>query len=172
MRSVFLPARPIGVSKRTCLCCALWIESYNQIFGSRWLTSESHGKSYANWALPRVACSYAVGEDGRSSIDIAVLEAVSARLADALAWLLPGQRRIPDQYVSSDESSSNKQGASEFEARVDMIIERARRQVDRSSLNISAVCGLKTRLDTTRPKNGSLESNACLDSSARRSNMR
>ena len=34
---------PIGVGKHSCLSCALWIASHNRIFGTRWMTSESHG---------------------------------------------------------------------------------------------------------------------------------
>jgi len=103
---------PIGVSKRSCLCCALWIDGYNRIFHTRWLTSGSHGKPYANWALPSAACGYAVGEDGKSSVDVRVLKGVSLRLKDALAWLgrlqLPGDEMISDEYVSSDETPSGE----------------------------------------------------------------
>ena len=83
---------PIGVSERSCLCCVLWIESHNRIFGTRWMTSETHGEPCANWALPGAACPYAIKADGNSSIDKAVLEAVDNLLVDALDWLFPGQR--------------------------------------------------------------------------------
>ena len=63
---LYTAVHPIGVSKRSCICCVLWIESHNRIFGTRWMTRGSHGKPYANWALPGVACSYAIGADGRS----------------------------------------------------------------------------------------------------------
>ena len=80
------------------------------------MTSGSHGKPYANWALPGAACSYAIGADGRSSVDDAVLEAVLTRLVDALDWLFPGQRRISDGYVSSgDESSGYEEGELKLE---------------------------------------------------------
>ena len=105
---------PIGVSKRSCFCCVLWIGSHNRIFRTQWLTSGSHGKPYANWALPGIACSYLVGEDGRSSVDIAVLKAVSTRLGDALDCLLPGQRRISDEHVSREDEGLNGQGESEW----------------------------------------------------------
>ena len=83
------------------------------------MTSGSHGKPYANWALPGAACSYAIGADGRSSVDEAVLKASWIRLTDALAWLFPGQKRISDEHVSSgDESSGGEQGESEWRRKV------------------------------------------------------
>jgi hypothetical protein len=98
-------SHPIGVSKRSCYCCMLWIESHNLIFGTKWTTSGSHGKPYANWALPGAACSYAVEDDGKSAVDKAVLDGVSIRFKDTLDWLFPGQKRISDDHVSSGESS-------------------------------------------------------------------
>ena len=104
--------RPIGVGKRSCFCCVLWIESHNGIFGTQWIISGSHGKPYANWALSGAAYSYGIGADGKSSVDEVVWKAVLTRLTDALDWLFPGQRRISDEHVSSgDESSSSEQGA-------------------------------------------------------------
>ena len=47
--------------------------------------------------------------NGRSSVDDAVIKAVSTQLTDTLAWLLPGPRRISDEYVSSDESFNGDQ---------------------------------------------------------------
>jgi hypothetical protein len=83
------------------------------------MISGSHGKPYANWALPGTACSYAIAADGRSSVDKAVLKAVSARLTDALDCLFPGQKRISDEHVSSgDENSDGEQTASEWRLRV------------------------------------------------------
>ncbi|KAF5379428.1 hypothetical protein D9615_006626 [Tricholomella constricta] len=76
-----------------------------------WMTSGSHGKPYANWALPGAACSYATGADGRSSVDEAVLKAVSTRLTGALDWLLPGQKSISDELVSSaDDGEQERSG--------------------------------------------------------------
>ena len=57
------------------------------------MTSKSHGKPYANWVLPGAACSYAIGADGKSSVDEAVLKAIWIRLTDVLAWLFPDQKR-------------------------------------------------------------------------------
>ena len=62
------------------------------------MTSGSHGKPYANWTLPSAVCLYAIGTDGRSSVDEAVLKAVWTRLTDTLAWLFPGQKRIFDEH--------------------------------------------------------------------------
>ena len=82
------------------------------------MTSGSHGKPYANWALPGAACSYAIGRDGRSWVDDAVLEAVLTRLVDALDWLFPGQRRISNEYVLSGDESSGDEGDSEWRDRL------------------------------------------------------
>ena len=59
--------------------------------------------------LSGAAYSYAIGTDGKNSVDEVVLKAVLTRLTDAL---FSGQRRISDEHVSSgDESSSSEQGA-------------------------------------------------------------
>jgi len=89
------PVCPIGVSKRSCFCCTTWIEAHNRMFGTQWMVSRSHGKPHANWALPGAACSY----DGTSSLDKAVLQAVSMRLRNALDSLFPH-----DSTDSEDES--------------------------------------------------------------------
>ena len=64
------------------------------------MTSGSHGKPYASWALPGAACPYAIEADGKSSIDNlkAVLEAVGLQLVDTIDWLFPGQKRISDEH--------------------------------------------------------------------------
>ena len=83
------------------------------------MTSGSHGKPYANWALPGAACSYAIGANGRSSVNEAVLKAVLTRFTDVLDWLFPGQKRISDEHVSSgDESYGGEQVASEWRRKV------------------------------------------------------
>ena len=74
------PVCPIEVSKRSCFCCTFWIEAHNPIFETQWMASRSHSKPHTNWALPGAACSY----DGTSSLDKAVLQAVSMRLTTAL----------------------------------------------------------------------------------------
>jgi len=94
--------QPIGMSKRSCFCCTLWIETYNHFFStrSRWITSRSHGKPYATWAFPGSACLHTAGADGESSVDKPVPDAVSSRLTHMLDWPFPGKRRLP-----SDEES-------------------------------------------------------------------
>lgn len=93
----------------------VWIESHNRIFETQWMTSGSHGKPYANWALLGAASLYAIGADGRSSVDDAVLKGVSTRLRDTLDWLFPGKKRISDEHVlSGDDSSVGEQGLSEW----------------------------------------------------------
>jgi hypothetical protein len=98
--------RPIGCSKRSCLCCALWISAFNRIFFTNWMTSGSHGKAYANWALPGAA--YAMGQNGKSQVDEAVLRNVEIRLVDTLDWLVSG-RRVSDEHRSSEEGSSEEE---------------------------------------------------------------
>ena len=83
------------------------------------MTSGAHGKPYVNWALPGAACSYAIGADGRSSVDELVLKAVLMLLTDALDWLFPGQKRISDEHISSgDENSGTEHGESRWRQEV------------------------------------------------------
>ena len=100
---------PIGVGKCSCLCCVLWIESHNRIFGTRWMTNRSHSKPYANWALPGAACPHAIEADGKSSIDEAVLEDVGIQLVDTLDSLFLGQKRILDESSDEEERSKRKE---------------------------------------------------------------
>ena len=44
-----------------------------------------------------------------SSVDEAVLKAVSTRLTDTLDWLFPGRKRISDEHVSSEDESSGEE---------------------------------------------------------------
>jgi hypothetical protein len=111
----------IGCCKRTCFCCTLWIDAYNEIYKTQWLTSGSHGKPYANWALPGPAYMLNVDEHGRSDVDAAVLRGVSQRLTDTLAWLLPGQKRISDEHVSSDDGSSDSEERPDYQAHALMV---------------------------------------------------
>jgi hypothetical protein len=95
------PVQPIGVSKRCCFCCTLWIEAHNHIFQTRWLTSKSHDKPYVNWALPGAAYSY----DGMRSVDKFVLKGVSMRLTDTLDWLFL-QKRPSDEFYSAGSDNT------------------------------------------------------------------
>jgi hypothetical protein len=100
--------KPIGCSKRSCLCCTLWISAFNRRLYKMWMTSGSHGKPYANWALPCAA--YAVGRNGKSLVDEDVIKGVDLRLKDTLEWLELG-RRISDEHRSStDEESAEEEG--------------------------------------------------------------
>ncbi|KAI5980643.1 hypothetical protein EDC04DRAFT_2917647 [Pisolithus marmoratus] len=83
--------RPVGCSKRSCLCCALWIQSYNNVFKTKWLTSGTHGKPYSAWALPG------------SLADEAVLAGVDQRLVE----LLLGLRSPISSQRSDDHRSTN-----------------------------------------------------------------
>ncbi|KAI6042208.1 hypothetical protein EDC04DRAFT_2661342, partial [Pisolithus marmoratus] len=82
--------RPMGLSKRACLCCTMWITAYNSLFHPEWLMSRTDGKADATWALP--GCSYAhavVNDNGQSLADAAVWRAVTKRLARILQSLFP-----------------------------------------------------------------------------------
>ena len=119
----YLPLRDsdqhaIGCNKRSCLCCALWIYSYNAKFGTGWLTSGSHGKPYATWALPGNAATLGAG------VDEFVVNGVQTRLADTLSWMYPGSRRVSDEHVSSEEESLSPESSGDEKAeRVDIAIE-------------------------------------------------
>ena len=76
---------PIGCSKRSCLCCVLWIDAFNGHTGMSWMTSGSHGKPYANWALPGAAGEQI--EAALRGVDRQVAKGVNTRLKDMLAWL-------------------------------------------------------------------------------------
>jgi hypothetical protein len=94
------------------------------------MTSGSHGKPNANWALPGDACSYAIEADGRSSIDKAVLEAVGIRLVDTLDWLFPSQKRISDEHVSGgDESSDDEQETPVWRLKVSVVFHQEKGRV-------------------------------------------
>ncbi|KAI6022614.1 hypothetical protein EDC04DRAFT_332518 [Pisolithus marmoratus] len=81
--------RPIGLSKRACLCCTVWITTYNRFFPG-WLMSRTDGKADPTWALP--GCSYAhaiVNDNGKSITDAAVWRAVENRMTHRLQSLFP-----------------------------------------------------------------------------------
>ncbi|KAH7885636.1 hypothetical protein F5I97DRAFT_1887538 [Phlebopus sp. FC_14] len=96
--------QPIGCSKRSCLCCYIWIQAYNKSFKQKFLTSGSHGKPYPAWTLPG-RCSNHV-----SSIDQVVANEVSKRLKDTLEGVANNNRRVSDEHRSSgsDDSESEK----------------------------------------------------------------
>ena len=98
----------IGCSKRSCFCCTLWIDAYNEQFGTGWITSGCHSKPCATWALPGDAAAHGAG------VDEAVIRQVQARLANTLSWLYPDSKRMYDELVSSgDESSGSEESLEE-----------------------------------------------------------
>ncbi|KAI6010793.1 hypothetical protein F5J12DRAFT_821737 [Pisolithus orientalis] len=100
--------QPIGCSKRSCLCCTVWIWKYNKTFRTKWLTSGSHGKPYAAWALPGFSYDHVRVSGGRSDIDAAVLLGVGRRLSRTLAELFPNQRRLSDEHRSSESEEEGR----------------------------------------------------------------
>ena len=87
------------------------------------MTSGSHGKPYATWALPGAACVHAIRPDGKSAVDAVVLDSVVTRLTDTLAWLFPAQRRTSDEHVSSgDETSSSEDSEENWRSDVVMVV--------------------------------------------------
>ncbi|KAI6152620.1 hypothetical protein BKA82DRAFT_4112879 [Pisolithus tinctorius] len=103
--------QPIGCSKRSCLCCSLWIWAYNDRYRTNWLTSGSHGKPSSAWALPGCSYAHACVANGRSDVDIAVMNGVQKRLTHTIEKLFPGQRRLSDEHRSSgSESGENDSG--------------------------------------------------------------
>jgi hypothetical protein len=105
---------PIGCSKHSCLCCVLWIDTFNGRTGMSWMTSGSHGKPYTNWALPGT-----VGEQIRTTlcgVDGQVVKGINTRLKDMLAWLnvKGGPKRISDERASSGSKSDTSEHAGEM----------------------------------------------------------
>ncbi|KAL6307062.1 hypothetical protein BKA93DRAFT_770352 [Sparassis latifolia] len=108
-RTVGPPAQDaIGCSERSCLCCALWIDAYNDECETGWSTSGSRGRPCATWALPGASYAHARMRSGRNGVDAAVLDGVSLRLTDTLAGLFPGQKRVSDERVSAGESPDSE----------------------------------------------------------------
>ena len=102
---------PIGCSKRSCLCCVLWMNAFNSDTGMLWMTSGSQGKPYDNWALPGAA-SEMEGVRAWHRFDQYVVKSVYTRLTDTLAWvrkLIP--KRISDKHASCGSDSDSSEGA-------------------------------------------------------------
>ncbi|KIM72906.1 hypothetical protein PILCRDRAFT_15712 [Piloderma croceum F 1598] len=113
--TVFLSAhavqRPIGCSKRSCLCCVLWIDAFNSGTRMLWMTSGSHGKPYDNWALPGAAGEMK-GVRAWRRFDEHVIMGVYTRLTDTLAWVRKlAAKRISDEHASSGSDSDGSEGA-------------------------------------------------------------
>jgi hypothetical protein len=103
--------RPIGCSKRSCLCCVLWIDAFNADTGMLWMTSGSHGKPYDNWALPGGAGEMK-GVSAWRRFDQHVIMGIYTRLTDTLAWVRKlAAKRISDEHASSGSDSDGSEGA-------------------------------------------------------------
>jgi hypothetical protein len=78
------------------------------------MTSGSHGKPYANWALPGTA-GERIGATLRG-VDGQVAKGVNTRLKDMLAWLnvKGGPKRISDERASSGSESDTSDHAGEM----------------------------------------------------------
>jgi len=94
--------RVIGCSKRSCLCCTLWITAYNEHFRTKWMTSRSHGKSCADWALPGAARSDKMMDNGWSKANDIMLYDVQRRLRDTLFDIIIPGRRVSDDNGDYD----------------------------------------------------------------------
>ncbi|RDB16083.1 hypothetical protein Hypma_007331 [Hypsizygus marmoreus] len=46
---------PIGCSKRSCLCCIVWIDLFNDTAGMKCVTGGTNGRPCDDWALPGAA---------------------------------------------------------------------------------------------------------------------
>lgn len=85
------PQQSVGCSKRSCLCCEIWINSFNSSSQVRWMTrSGSYGKPHSDWALPG---------DGKW-MDLTVVNGIAVRLENELSWFLPDGYH---EYDSSEE---------------------------------------------------------------------
>jgi hypothetical protein len=108
----------IGVSKRSCLCCFLYINHYNREFNQTWKTSGCHGKAYENWALPCSACSACAvkwtpeNQKQHEKVDTAVIQDITDRLQFVLDKLMHDS-----QY--SDDYASSQDGNKEIEWQLD-----------------------------------------------------
>jgi hypothetical protein len=108
-----LETRAIGCSKRSCLCCTLWMASLDDRLGAAWITSGSHGKPYANWALPDK--KYAEGDGRRSCVDGDVCTQIAARSRRAI----DGETHIKlTRWTSDEHRSSSDEEANQKSRRV------------------------------------------------------
>ncbi|RDB16082.1 hypothetical protein Hypma_007332 [Hypsizygus marmoreus] len=84
---------PIGCSKRSCLCCMLWIASFNEVTRMLWVTSGSNGKPYDNWALP--------GAAGEMKL-VPSWDKVDAKVLRGIHWRLYGKLNTICIWASDD----------------------------------------------------------------------
>ncbi|KAG6815232.1 hypothetical protein H0H93_010502 [Arthromyces matolae] len=113
---------PIGCSKRSCICCHLWMSAFNQSTNMSWMTSGCHGKPYENWALPGPAGSMQNGallgpasrmqEAMVVKVNRLVVNAINMRLVDTLDWARIENtkfRRVSDEHASSGSDTDGSQ---------------------------------------------------------------
>ncbi|OBZ74829.1 hypothetical protein A0H81_05384 [Grifola frondosa] len=115
----FESVQPIGCSKRTCLCCWHWINSYNRAHGTQWMTAGCHGKPYMNWGL-----------SGDIPVDREVVAAMRLRVRGVLAWMEGWKRRLSDEHANSSGSSPDPEDQVEEMDRADLRAAYARDGVD------------------------------------------
>ncbi|KAI6143248.1 hypothetical protein BKA82DRAFT_4184288 [Pisolithus tinctorius] len=102
----FRQPQPIGCSKRSCLCCTLWIEAYNMTYGTQWLLSSSHGRPCPTWAFPVRALSVIYSTNGRKIVDETVQTKIKECLDRTVDRLFPRQRSL---CLCGGESSSDSE---------------------------------------------------------------
>ncbi|KAK2790252.1 hypothetical protein FQN53_000018 [Emmonsiellopsis sp. PD_33] len=94
----------LGVSKLSCHGCYLFINSYNSIHGTRFMTKGTHGKSYWPWQFPK---------------NFPTHEVTAARMYDFLAKIWGGHYNgyeIEMKELSQDSTAgSDTRGPAKFE---------------------------------------------------------
>ncbi|KAI6039415.1 hypothetical protein EDC04DRAFT_2685024 [Pisolithus marmoratus] len=86
----FQRLRPMGCSRRACMCCTVWIATYNLFSPPGWLMSRTDGKADATWALPgRSNANAIVNINGEIVTDAAVWRAVEKHMTHSLQTLFP-----------------------------------------------------------------------------------
>ena len=96
------------------------------------MTSGSHGKPYATWALPGIARPYLKwgnAERPNITVDSRVLGDITLRLRDTLDWLFPGSRRNSDEHVSSSEDDVSEGELDVLKEMITMWEEREKAEV-------------------------------------------
>jgi hypothetical protein len=110
-----LPVSYIGCNKRSCWCCAAYMDSFNAEFNTHWRTRASHGKPYSGWRLPPA-------KEGEK--DFERLRNVNGRFwgklkAQAISLLRDFHHRpSPSDSRYSGSISSDEEMAKELETRV------------------------------------------------------
>ncbi|RDB16085.1 hypothetical protein Hypma_007333 [Hypsizygus marmoreus] len=88
---------PIGCSKRSCLCCAIWIDLLSVVTtGLQCVTAGSNGKPCGDWELPCTTGGIKVVPEWLD-LDMSVATGVNRRLERGLHSLMPPPPRILDE---------------------------------------------------------------------------